>query len=165
MFVSKLKIGLQNIGGCNMPQHVRNMPTMLKNPYTDRSRTRNHQSKHLWDLLLVHSYKRDNLMTTEAPVTDYGDARSNPPTAKRAAQLCQALKFYHEYSAFPDIIITQEFGTPLCQRIFSPSCNKRGSFCQQKNTGGARCAYCENLWVRSGKSLLERMKGRPKMFL
>jgi hypothetical protein len=120
--------------------------------------------------------QRDNL-TTEA-ITDNGDAGSNPPTAKRAAQLCQgvvlnprtenilaALKLYHKYSALPDTIIMQEFGTTLCQRIFSPSCNERGIFCQKKNAGGARCENCENLRVRSGKSILENVKRRSKMFL
>jgi hypothetical protein len=88
--------------------------------YTNRSRTRNHQSKeHPWVFLGVCQH-------------DNGDAGSNPPTTKRAAQLCQgvvlnpqreniwaALKLYHKYSALPDTIIMQEFGTTLSKDIFS----------------------------------------------
>jgi hypothetical protein len=35
--------------------------------------------------------KRDNLITTELPITDNGDAGSSPLTTKRATQLCQGM--------------------------------------------------------------------------
>jgi hypothetical protein len=120
--------------------------------------------------------QRDNL-TAEA-TTNNVEAGSNPPVAKRAVQLCQgvflnprredileALRLYHKYSALPDTILMQKFGTTGCQRIFSPSCNKRGMFCQQKYAGGARCANCEELHLLRGKNLLEKVKRRSKVFL
>jgi hypothetical protein len=115
--------------------------------------------------------KRDNLTSTE---TAGRCPQSNPPTAKRAAQFCEgvllnahpggsvsaALQLCHKHSSIPDAVIMKKFGTTLCHRMFSSTCDGRA----RKDWRGARCENCEKLRDKSGKGLLSRVTKRSKVF-